>query len=162
MSNSQVVWIDVERCTGCSACVDACPVGAITLVDGLAHVDEDVCTGCRACLEVCPREAIRPVIEGELIPVEEADVVRRSPNRVPTVQRPRPLIETAAPALVVAGAGLLAKATRALARAVDNWLTQSSKESSAISHQTAGPPTRPGASRSNGGGRQMRRRRRGR
>ncbi|MBS3782949.1 MAG: 4Fe-4S binding protein, partial [Anaerolineae bacterium] len=123
MVRNQVVWIDVERCTGCGACVKTCPVGAITLTDGKAHVDEKTCTGCGACLSVCPEEAVKPIVEGELVQAEEprSHLPDRAPSRAPAVQRSRPLVEAAAPALAVAGAGLLAKLTRAIARAVGNW-----------------------------------------
>ncbi len=49
--------IDKDQCIGCGACVDACPFGAIVLVDGVAEVS-DKCTGCGACLEICPAAAL--------------------------------------------------------------------------------------------------------
>ena len=34
-------WIKQDMCTGCSICVNECPVGAIELtVDGFAEIDE--------------------------------------------------------------------------------------------------------------------------
>ena len=45
MADGQMVWIDERRCTGCGACVEVCPVEAITLVGGKAHVDEEICSG---------------------------------------------------------------------------------------------------------------------
>jgi ferredoxin len=50
--------VDADTCTGCEACVDACPVDAIELVDDIAVVDEDACTDCGECAEVCPVDAI--------------------------------------------------------------------------------------------------------
>ena len=116
MSNKQVVWVDVARCTGCGACVEQCPTGAIALVGGRARVDEALCKGCGVCIEACPEGAIQPVIQGELVPAPE--------RPTPTVYQPGPLAETAGAAVVVAGAGLLAKATGALARTVGRWLTR--------------------------------------
>jgi len=52
------VTIDKETCTGCSACVDACPSEAITMDNGVAVVDEDTCIDCMACVDECPVEAI--------------------------------------------------------------------------------------------------------
>jgi Fe-S-cluster-containing hydrogenase component 2 len=163
MSKNQVVWIDPERCTGCGACVKVCPVGAIALMDGRARVDDETCTGCGACLDVCPQQAIQPLVEGELVETEEPTSIRRSPSRAPSVQPSRPLVDTAAPVLAIAGAGLLAKATRAVAQAVGRWLTQSTDRTRiARSEGPSQPPTGRASGRANGRGRRMRRRRRGR
>ncbi|WP_292486757.1 4Fe-4S binding protein [Methanohalobium sp.] len=51
--------VDSEICTGCEACVDECPVDAISMNDdGIAVVDEEECTDCEACIDICPVEAI--------------------------------------------------------------------------------------------------------
>lgn len=50
--------VDKETCTGCEACVDACPTGAIEMQDGKAVVNEDECTDCGACVDECPTGAI--------------------------------------------------------------------------------------------------------
>lgn len=55
-----------DRCTGCGACVSACPVRALTLASEgfggsgrkLAAVDRRRCTLCGACLPTCPRQAL--------------------------------------------------------------------------------------------------------
>jgi len=49
--------INKEICTGCAACVNTCPFGALSIVDNIAVVD-DKCTACGACLDVCPVEAL--------------------------------------------------------------------------------------------------------
>ncbi|MGE5572825.1 MAG: FAD-binding protein [Bacteroidota bacterium] len=51
------VRILCDRCTGCAACVGACPYGAIAVRDGVA-VLLDNCTHCGACAGECPAEAI--------------------------------------------------------------------------------------------------------
>ena len=147
--DGQIVWVDVTRCTGCGACVEVCPVGAIALVDGKARVDEELCTGCGACVDACPEGAIQPVAQGELILAPE--------RPAPTVYRPSPLAETAGAAIVVASTGLLMKAAGALARAVGRWLTRRS----AVTRPSAGSGTPP-AGDGGGTGRQRRHRRRGR
>jgi Fe-S-cluster-containing hydrogenase component 2 len=149
--NRQTVWVDVARCTGCGACVEACPVGAIALVGGKARVDEETCTGCQACVNLCPEEAIQPVVQGELVVAPE--------RPAPAIRQPSPLAETAGAAVAVAGAGLLTRAAGALARAVGRWLTREPAP-------TRGPGGRTSPSvggRGRGGrGRQGRRRQRGR
>jgi len=49
--------IDTESCIGCDACVDICPCGALSLVEGVAVVS-DSCNACGACLGECPVEAL--------------------------------------------------------------------------------------------------------
>lgn len=50
--------VDQEKCTGCSLCVEVCPVDAITMKDGKAQIDADACIDCGICEGECPAEAI--------------------------------------------------------------------------------------------------------
>ena len=62
----QVAQIVEEDCIGCTKCIDACPVDAITGAANLMHnVLNDLCTGCELCIEPCPVDCI------ELIDIDE-------------------------------------------------------------------------------------------
>ena len=41
-----MIRVDQSLCAGCGVCIDECPPGAITLVDGKAMVDSFLCDGC--------------------------------------------------------------------------------------------------------------------
>ena len=47
----------MDACTGCGVCVDACPFGAIEMVNGKAVINE-ACRACGQCVEACPVGAI--------------------------------------------------------------------------------------------------------
>lgn len=47
-------------CIGCKLCERSCEAGAITVLNGLAHIDVDKCTNCGVCAEKCPRKIIIP------------------------------------------------------------------------------------------------------
>ena len=84
----QLAVIDADKCTGCEACMEICPVDCIEKIEqypaqpGLqawCEVDWDRCIGCRLCirvpgkksesyeLQVCPWEAIEMARPDELV-----------------------------------------------------------------------------------------------
>ena len=60
------IVVDVERCKGCSVCVEACPTGVLALhrnVNGKGYnyafmARPDECVGCASCGMVCPDSCI--------------------------------------------------------------------------------------------------------
>jgi len=51
------VKVNQEKCAGCNACVEVCPVNAIEIKKGKAVVSNE-CVECGACVNQCPDEAI--------------------------------------------------------------------------------------------------------
>ncbi|UCD18579.1 MAG: 4Fe-4S binding protein [Candidatus Zixiibacteriota bacterium] len=48
-----------DKCTGCLACIEVCPVDAITGEKKIKHVlDQEKCTQCGSCYAVCKFEAV--------------------------------------------------------------------------------------------------------
>ena len=55
-----MAYVISDDCTTCGACIDECPVEAISEGDTKYSIDPDVCTDCGICADVCPVEAIEP------------------------------------------------------------------------------------------------------
>ena len=51
------IRIDLDKCTGCGACIASCPFGLLEIKDDKVYV-KDGCTLCGACKESCVFEAI--------------------------------------------------------------------------------------------------------
>ena len=53
--------IDIEMCSACGECVEACPSDALTLKNVDLTVDDDACSECGACESECQQGALRLV-----------------------------------------------------------------------------------------------------
>ena len=52
-------------CMGFGSCAAVCPENAISIVNGIAHIDEEACVGCGKCAETCPKSLIDLVPENK-------------------------------------------------------------------------------------------------
>jgi ferredoxin len=170
-----MVYVDIEKCTGCGVCAEACPVGAISLVGGTAQVDQEKCTdhvlslskGCEACVEVCPNRAMlavrEPLKERVTVPsVRPApEIIRGKPRLAPVSLRTRavPAIEAA---LAYLGRNIAPHLANYLLHALDRRLGQEQASPAARASGVGGrgPSTGPSSGLGRGSGRGRRRRRR--
>ena len=53
------VFLDSEKCIGCTHCLKGCPTEAIRVRDGKAVIDSERCIDCGQCIRVCPYKAKR-------------------------------------------------------------------------------------------------------
>lgn len=53
--------VDLELCTRCGACAEACQFSAIAVIRQAVLTFPDLCAGCGACAYVCPADAITEV-----------------------------------------------------------------------------------------------------
>lgn len=53
------IFDELNRCSGCTACMNSCPSGAIKMVEDsegfkYPEIDENICINCGICRSVCP------------------------------------------------------------------------------------------------------------
>jgi heterodisulfide reductase subunit A len=61
-----MIVVDQNKCVGCRACVESCPIGAVDLIklsnggtiSSVAIIDPAVCGVCGVCIDRCPAKAI--------------------------------------------------------------------------------------------------------
>ena len=51
------VYLDVEKCNGCTTCLKHCPTEAIRIRDNHAVINHERCIDCGECIRVCPHKA---------------------------------------------------------------------------------------------------------
>jgi len=99
----RVTW-RIERCVGCSLCVNICPVKAIELIgkglDSEIKYHIDRCIFCGECVDICPTGAIKATKEFKLIFANPAEMIiefrrtslsLRSVSRIPSVKVQSPI-----------------------------------------------------------------------
>jgi ferredoxin len=155
-----VITVDQERCTGCGACVEVCPSGALYLVEGKAAVDGALCHECEACLAACLSEAItlteqeEPVAETVHVPAlrPEPEVIQVRTQSAPGPLRAKGLLVVGA-ALAWAGREIVPWLANSLLDTLDHRATRPQARGGTRSHDSP-------ATGAKGRGRQHRRRQR--
>ena len=57
------VYLDKDRCKGCTTCLQHCPTEAIRIRNGHAVIDANRCVDCGQCVRVCPHKAKKTLID---------------------------------------------------------------------------------------------------
>ncbi len=60
-SYAHSVFLDEQKCTGCTTCLRHCPTEAIRIRNGKAEINEARCIDCGECIRVCPHKAKKAV-----------------------------------------------------------------------------------------------------
>jgi ferredoxin len=159
------IAVNTERCTGCGACIEACPTGALYLVAGKAAADNALCRGCEACVNICPEGALslaaRP--EATTPPIRPAaQPLTRQPEpevlRIRTESSPVPW---RARVLPVVGAALAWAGREIVPRMVDVVLDRFDRQAEERQMAARGRRNQASSQGAGGKGRRHRHRRRG-
>ena len=52
-------YIITKACVKCGACLENCPVGAITMGKDQCFIDKSICVRCGMCYQLCSFDAIK-------------------------------------------------------------------------------------------------------
>jgi len=120
-----MIYIQNQKCIGCGACINACPVGAIQLVNGLAAIDQDKCQQCEVCLTVCPENAISTILDIEPVPVTPGHIsVPSQTEGVPYAAPKVSMLPWVGTALAFVGREILPRVAVSLLEAWDRRMRQ--------------------------------------
>jgi ferredoxin len=153
-----MMQVELEKCTGCGECLEACSVEAISLIAGKAAIDGDTCLCCGACVQACPAGAITAVrlpVPAKMVAIQP---VKPQIARPVLVERPEGRLAWAGPALSFLGREIVPRLADALIAALDRRLT-ASPQAGAVYDPGKAPQIR--ARQMGLRQRQLRRRRRG-
>lgn len=154
-----MMQVDLEKCTGCGECLDACSVEAISLIEGKAAIDVDACLSCGACVQACPAGAITAVRLPAPTRAVAIQPVKPQTARPVLVARPESRLAWARPALSFIGREIIPRLADTLIAVLDRRLS-ASPQAGAVYDPGKAPQL--GDNRLSGRQRQVRRRRRGR
>ncbi len=83
-----VVLVVEEKCTGCRACIEACPYGAIELNRNGVAYKCDTCGGDPACVREChPGALLFEATNGDLVRLRAAQLANRTTQGSPQGRR---------------------------------------------------------------------------
>ena len=125
--------INADICTGCEACVEVCPSGAIRLIDSKAAIDEALCDSCEACVAACPVNAITSAA----LPVPVEPVPARPIIITPAPSSSRGVTAWVGAALAFVGREVAPRLADALVNALERRLTRATSQANRPSRQPA-------------------------
>jgi NAD-dependent dihydropyrimidine dehydrogenase PreA subunit len=129
--------VDLEKCTGCGDCLDACANQAISLFAGKAVIDLETCLDCGACAQACPVGAISQAelpVPVETVPVYPVVVQEAAPLELSTSRR---LAPWAGAALAFMGREIVPRIADTLVSALERRLSQPVRSPATISQPLA-------------------------
>ena len=57
------IYLDSEKCVGCTTCTQRCPTEAIRVRNGKAVIMQERCVDCGECIHVCPHHAMKARVD---------------------------------------------------------------------------------------------------